>query len=528
MPPTADHDVIVVGAGHNGLIVAYLAKAGLDVCIVERNDFLGGCTNSREVTLPGFKHDTMGAVNGGLLGNPIMRNDELGLLSTYGLEYIRPDFHEATLFPDDTAIEAYLDLDKTCESIAQFSQRDAGAYRKFVMMGAELLPLFAMGQYSPAPRFGAFMQQLDSSPTGRELMRCMMMSAWDLATEWFEHPKTIMRVLRYPVETMIGPDEKGTGLYLLLAVPSGHFSSHGLPVGGCGEMPAALGRCLEDHGGTIMINSEVTQINTRNGKAVGVTLADGRKITASRGVVSNVDPRLSLLEWLDCGVDQNIRAKLERVADPTFSGIMQSIALDEAPIYKASANATNALNVFPMPATLEAFMQNFDDLRYGKIPRQGACPIAICPTVHDPSRAPEGKHVLYLWQFMPYKLADGGPQRWDKIKDKTADWVLDNYLSYTSNLSRKNILGNSVMSPIDLERVNPNIVRGSILGPASTLHQSFSHRPIPELGSYRTPVEGLFLSGLATHPGGAILGGGRAAVQAIMADLGINFDKVIA
>jgi len=529
MSRTADHDVIVIGAGHNGLIVAaYLAKAGLDVCVVERNDFIGGCTNTREVTLPGFKHDTMGAVNGSILSNPLLRNDELGLMSKYGLKYVRPDLHETHLFPDETALHVWLDLDKSCEEIAQYSQHDADNYYKFVQMAKPMMPLFSMGQFNPAPRFGPFMQQLDNSPAGRDLMHYMMMSAWDVASQWFEHPKTLMRVLRYPVETMIGPDEKGTGLYLLLGVPGGHFSSHGLPIGGCGEMPGALARCLEDNGGTIVMESEVTRIDTHDGKVAGVTLANGESITASRGVVSNVDPRLALLEWLDCGVDASIRAKLNRVTEPTFSGLMQSIALDEAPQYKASPLASQALNVFPMPNTVEEFRQNFDDLKYGRIPRQGSCPIAICPTMHDPSRAPEGKHVLYLWQFMPYFLADGGPQRWDSIRDDVADWVLDNWLSYTSNLSRKNIIGRSVMSPLDLERVNPNIHHGSILGPGAFLYQNFSHRPIPELGSYRTPVEGLFLSGMSTHPGGAIMGGGRAAAQAVMQELGIDFDKVVA
>jgi len=182
--------------------------------------------------------------------------------------------------------------------------------------------------------------------------------------------------------------------------------------------------------------------------------------------------------------------------------------------------------VEPLP-WFEDFRRLFDDLRYGEIPTKAMAPFVVCPTVLDPSRAPAGKHVLYVWQYQPYSLKDGGPSQWDSIKERVADQVMEYFSRYTTNMGSGNVLKRTVISPRDLERMNPNLVNGSVLGPGAYLYQSFAYRPIPELGRYKTHIEGLYLSGQGTHPGGSICGGGRAMVQVLMQDLGIDFDRVI-
>ena len=164
----AEYDVVVIGAGHNGLIVAgYLAKAGVSVCVVEKADFVGGAVNTLEVTKPGFKHDTGGTWHGLIQSNPLITNDELGLTSKYGLKYLHPETLMANVFPDDTAIIQYKDVDKTCQSIAQFSEHDADAYRRFYEYSRKFASMLIMGTFSPPPPFGAFVSQLDSSPEGQ-------------------------------------------------------------------------------------------------------------------------------------------------------------------------------------------------------------------------------------------------------------------------------------------------------------------------------------------------------------------------
>lgn len=525
-----EYDVVVVGAGHNGLIIAsYLAKAGVKVCVVEKNSFIGGATNSVECTLPGFKHDIGGIVHHIIRANPLLRNDELGLYSKFGLKYVEPEMHTANIFPDGTTLTVFSSVDETCKQIAQYSEEDAVAYRKFIDWCEPLLPLLDWGMFNAPPSFGAMISQLDRTPAGRELVRIMLMSAWDIANQWFKHPKTLMKVLKVCTEVMIGPEEKGTGLYLLTAVPGGHKSGGALCVGGSGALAEALRRCLEHYGGTILTNSEVVKISTSGGKATGVVLASGEEITARRAVVANVDPRISLNKWLDEGlIDEDLRKKIDRIQDPSFSGFMIAAALDEAPRYKGTGDIHKATFVEPLPADLNDFRKMFIDIQLGHLPKkEGMAPFVVVPTEHDPSRAPEGKHVLYLWHYVPYELADGGKDRWAEIKEDFADQLMDVYFSYTTNMTREKVLKRTCFSPLDLEEFNNNIIHGGVCGPGAYLHQMFSYRPIPELGNFRTPVENLYISGMSTHPGGAISGGGRAAAQVIMADLGINFDDVI-
>src|SRR5262245_22636967 len=126
------YDVIVAGGGHNGLVAAcYLAKAGLKVCVVERNDKLGGAVMTSELTVPGFKHDVCSLAHHNLQANPLLRNDELKLKAKFGLKYANPDKLTVAVFQDGSLLELYHDLERTCQSIAQFSQRDAEAYKRF-------------------------------------------------------------------------------------------------------------------------------------------------------------------------------------------------------------------------------------------------------------------------------------------------------------------------------------------------------------------------------------------------------------
>lgn len=528
MSQQPDYDVIVVGAGHNGLIVAsYLAKAGLKVGVFEKNDYIGGMTNTKEVTLPGFKHDTGGIMHGSIQGNPLITNDELGLLSKYGLKYIKPDVQTANLFPDGTAIHTSLDLDSTCEDIAQFSQHDADAYRQFVMEAMPLLPLLGQGMNNPPPPFGMFINQLDQSSIGQEFIRFMTMSAWDVANEWFEHPKTIMMSLKIATEPLASPEVKGSALWMLILLALAHVSKSAIPVGGSEALPLALARCLEANGGTVRTNSEVTKILTKGGRAYGVKLASGEEITAKRAVITSVDPRISLLKWVDEGISSDIRKKLGRLHEVPFSNFLISVALDEAPNYKASSKANEALVVEPLPQDLNDFRLLFDDLRYRRVPKQGYSTYIVVPSLLDPTRAPAGKHTLYMSHYMPYNLSDGGPKKWDSIREDVANLLIDNYFSYTTNLTRESILGYSILTPNDYSKINDNIVNGSVMGVDASIYQNFAYRPIPELGHYKTPIENLYLCGVMTHPGGGIGGGGRAGVQVIMEDLGIEFDDVI-
>lgn len=192
------YDVVVVGGGHNGLIVAsYLAKAGLAVCVVERLDKVGGGAVTREVTVPGFKHDVCSMFHHFIQENPLIANDELGLLSKYGLSYIYPDPIFAFIFPDGKSLVIYHDINKTCASIAQFSSKDADAYPKFCKAGAQIIKAAVMSLFSPPPPFGRFISFMEASELGREYLRIMLSSPMDILDEWFESEQVKLALARH-------------------------------------------------------------------------------------------------------------------------------------------------------------------------------------------------------------------------------------------------------------------------------------------------------------------------------------------
>jgi phytoene dehydrogenase-like protein len=531
MAPNNEHDAIVIGAGQNGLTAAaYLAKAGLDVVVLEAKSWIGGLTTTKEVTVPGFRHDlaSTGLVFG--LGNPVIAQDELGLISKYGLDLIDvKDPNIVNLYDDDTSLTLWTDIDKMCGEIAKFSQHDADAYRKFVATYTPLLPLLSTGMGSAAPSMGAFFNQLDQMPLGQELIRVMLMSAWDLARQWFEHPKTINCVLNYPSEAMVFPEQDGSAFYLLTLVLSQHVPGVHMkfPKGGMQAIPDALARCVKANGGTILTDQKVVKIVTKGGRVTGVVCANGEEYTARKTVIADVDPRLSLNQWLDTPLDSKLRDKINKIVDPAFSGLMTHVALDTDPTFKAGGDTKYGAQMCTLPSELMEFRTFFDDLRYGIPARKASKMLAVIPTRSDPSRAPEGKAVAYLWYFAPYYLANGGPEKWDSIKEEVSNQVMEKFFSFTTNISQKNVLGRYIISPLDYERNFPNAVHGQIMGPSPALYQNMAYRPVPELGQYRTPVDGLYITGQATHPGMGVNFGGRATIQIVMQDLGIDFDDVV-
>lgn len=525
--PVETHDVVVIGGGHNGLIVAaYLAKAGLDVGVVERQDKVGGGVITRELTLPGFKHDPFSTMHGMVAANPLIHRDELKLKARYGLEYIYPEVQFAVIFPDDRALVFYRDIDKTCQSISQFSPRDAEAYRQFCKYCDQMLKVASIAMFSPPPSFGTMVSFLDASREGRDYLRVIMSSAMDIVDDWFQSDEMKITLCRFASEVMVSPQEKGSGNTMFF-VSSLHKWGWPLPRGGSGALSEALSACLIDHGGTITVSSPVKSVKVANGKAVGVILDSGEEILARRAVVSNLNVKQLFLEMLSPEeLPPDFPTKVRNIKYDTLSSLNQAIALNEAPKYQAGGDVGRAFFVEISPGTLEEFLWSFEQYRFGIT--NSAMPLLVTATLFDPSRAPAGKHTLFLYHYEPYQLKDGGAARWDSIGQQVADSILETARAHTTNLGNENILGRWMMNPLDLERYNPAMQRGDHGHIGHFLTQMFANRPLPGWGHYRTPVKGLYMCGASTHPGSGASGGGRAAVQVIMEDLGIDFKKVIA
>ena len=524
---TNEHDVVVIGGGHNGLIVAaYLAKAGLDVCVVEKEDKVGGGVITRELTLPGFKHDPHSVMHQTLRANPLIHQDELGLVSKYGLKYVSSDAQVAVVFPDNRALIFYRDVDKTCQSIAQFSKRDAETYPKYLDGCRKMLRVMTWGAFSPPPAFGALVALLDRSEDGRELLRVMLSSAQDIVEEWFESEQVKIAITRFASEAWVGPLEKGTGLNTFGFAPLLHRWGVAFPEGGSGALTQALAACIKDNGGTVKVSSRAKSLRVKDGAAKAVVLDTGEEIRARKAIVSNLNVKQLFLELLTPDeLPADFVEKVRHIRHSSFSALNQALALNEAPKWKVGGDVdrTPIVEITPF---MEGYLRTFDDYVYG-IPN-ATMPLLVCSTLVDPTRAPQGKHTLYLYHYEPYRLRSGGADMWDQIRQEVADSVLRTTQEYTTNMGSQNILGRWIASPRDLERTNPAWVEGDLMHIGLFLSQYLSNRPLPGWGNYRTPIKNLYMCGSSTHPGAGVTGGGRASVQAIMEDLDIDFKKVIA
>ncbi len=518
-------DVVVVGAGHNGLIAAaYMVKAGLDVCVCEAYSHVGGGAISGEPTVPGFKFDYGSNAHYGIQGNPLIRQDELGLKSRYGLKYINPDPITAFVFPDDSSLIIHMDINKTCESIARFSQKDAEAWPKFCQNAAQTMRAGSMAMAGSMPPMGKLLSFLEASPEGRQYWRVFLSSCLDIVNEWFESKEVIAGLCRYACDYMASPREYGTGFNAISGLALIQNWGLGLPVGGSGALSEALASYIRDNGGTIMLSTPVQSIKVEDGEAKGVILTSGDEIRASKAVISNVNVKQLYLQMLaEKDLPPGFQTSVSRLRHSRYSYINSFLALNEAPKYKAGDEVTRTSTIAITPY-VEDMLRAMDDIVYG-VPR-AIMPFATTHSLCDPSRAPAGKQSLDLLHFAPYDLKDGGPQRWDEVKKNVADEVLGLARQHITNLTAENILGSTVMSPLDIERYNPAMLRGDVLHIAHLPSQYFSNRPLPGWGQYKAPVKKLYMCGASTHPGGGIVGGGRTTAQVAMEALGIDFKKV--
>ena len=210
-------DIVCVGSGHNGLVAAaYLAVAGKKVLVLERNDWFGGGVVTRELTVPGFRHDQHSMAHIFIQANPLLLNDDLKLKARYGLRYLFPEVPMMSVFEDGKTLALYRDPQRTCADIAKFSARDAESYRELSAQARAWLPMFTGALYSPPVPLGASFALMDQSREGRELFRIMSMSTHDLLCERFENDRVRMHFARNAGENLVSTDEKGTGIGTLV------------------------------------------------------------------------------------------------------------------------------------------------------------------------------------------------------------------------------------------------------------------------------------------------------------------------
>jgi phytoene dehydrogenase-like protein len=524
---TNTYDVVAMGAGHNGLVAAaYLAKAGKKVLVLERKPWPGGGVVTREINTPGYWHDEHSSVHIMIQGNPLIRQDELGLQSRFGLKY-QYGIPYAMIFPDQSTLIAYKDLDKTCEGIAKISQKDAETYRRFAKRAMAMLPAFGAGMYAPPTPMGAFVAMMDGSEEGREVLEAMQRSSLEIANQSFESEKVRIWLLRLVSENLQLPDELGTGfgLYLMPGLMHGYGVSQ--PAGGSGKLSESLVRCIEHYGGEVRCNSEVTKILTSGGRATGVRLTSGEEFTAKDGVIGAIHPH-RLRAFVD-GVPERVLDRAERTTLAAFSIMVSHYDLKQKAQFYAGEEVGHAIMLeFMSSNTLSEMLDDFDSLKRGRISER----VLIAggdESINDPSRVPPGRGMFHGITFAPYNLEDGGSSRWDEIAEQMGDRSLAAYRKFIKNLTSDNIIKRTIATPLDHARNSPNsMVGGDVHGIAPYFYQTGGHRPTPDLAQYTVPgVERFYLVGPFQHPGGGVYGAGRATAMRMFEHFGMDFDKMV-
>lgn len=525
----ASWDIIVVGAGSNALsAAAYMAKAGKQVLVLEKNDHVGGGAVSTEVA-PGFIHDPHATGLMTCFSSPALRNDELGLYSKFGLEFVEWEAAFTTLFDDGSLLVSSKDIDATAASIAQFSEKDAEAYRELGRRCVTLAPLLSMGMANPPMPFNRFMALLEGSPLGDEVVRSLYISAYDVICHYFESPEVRVHHLKWIGEAMENPEANGTGILVFNLFALVHANGAFAVKGGTQQLSNKLAQTIEYYGGTVRTNAHVVQIQVSGGRASGVVLADGETLTARDGVIASIHPHLlgDMVPEVPAQVAKD--ARLTRLSN--HGAVNQQISLAVEPEYIGGNDPIlkKSMVVEYMPrGEFEAMRKIYDGYKYGEVPLGHFNPLTIINSYIDKTRVPKPENcALYLYHFAPMELKVGGLAAWDDMRDEYAEHVWAAFKKYTTNIDDSHILGRLVETPLDHHRHSLSMQNGDIFGIGTAGGQILGRRPTPALANYRVPgVEGLYLTGPFMHPGGTVTLGGRPTAMVMCQDMGINLASV--
>ena len=515
----AEHDAVIIGSGINSLAcAALLARAGWDVCVLERSAHLGGAIQTAELTEPGYRHDVFSAWHPLWVGGGA--HAELGdELAARGLEYLNTDHPTATLYPDGEAAFLLRSVDANAAELDRHAPGDGDAWRHaldnflpnadlaFAVLGTELWSKdgLALGlrAYRRLGRTGLV-----------EFSGSVLGSSRDWLTGTFASESAHGLLAPWVLHTGLGPDAAGSGFMTQVIAVAIQEGGMPIPHGGGARLVDALVRLIRDHGGVCETDRDVDRILVREGEATGVRLADGAEVGAGRAVIANVTPTQLYGRLLDSDLaDPGRRFRYGR------SEMQIHFALSEPPRWEGDERLGQTAIVHLTPG-LDGVSRAVNEAERGLLPAEATVVVGQ-PLTIDPSRAPDGAGMLWIQlQELPWRIKgdaagelDVGDGSWtEELRERYADRIQARIAAHIPNLEselRKRV----VLSPADLQAANINLVHGDPYSGALSLDQNLLWRPLPASPGHTTPVRRLWHIGASTHPGPG-LGAGSGTLVA--------------
>jgi phytoene dehydrogenase-like protein len=523
---STQYDAVVIGAGHNGLVSAvYLARAGWDVLVLERNDDVGGAVRSAELTDDGFVHDCYATNQNLFLGSPVWAELE-DELTAHGLSFAHSAKPYCNVFPDGSALRVYQDEQQTLSELRAHDPADAEGwkelYDQFGTFEKALLPLYG----TPLPSMAAAKQLLGAVwETGydglADLFQIVSSSTRELGDVHFSSPEAKALVAPWGMHLDYGPDVSGGAMFPFLEVFTDMEVGISVTEGGASNLPEALAGVCRDAGGVIETAAEVERVIVSDGQAIGVELTDGEQFYPREAVIANLTPTVLFEDLVDeAAVSQ---AVTEQVGEYEYGPgtMMVHLALEEKPDWRADEVEEFAyVHIAPY---VDDLAETYTESVNGQLPASPLLIIGQTTTV-DPSRTPNDEHILWIQvRTLPNEIEGDAAGEieatdWDSAGEPYADRVIEKLERHAPGVS-ESIIDRAVMTPADLEQSNPNLVGGDSVAGSHHLRQNFIWRPFGDWNNYETPVEDLYMVGAATWPGGGVNAmSGYLAAQRLMGE----------
>lgn len=502
-------DAVLIGAGHNALVAAAaLARGGWSVLVLEANDAVGGCVRSAEATVPGAIHDLY-STNQNLFRSSPAYAEWQDDLERHGLRFAHSEKPFCNVFPDGTALRAYADAERTEAELRAHNPGDADGFAQLQERFADFQKLFLplYGAPLPSARAAAVVAKGAAQVgVGRaaELARLLLDSTRELGDSYFATPEGKTLLATWGLHMDFGPDVAGGAAFPLMETFSNVAEGMVVAEGGASRLPEALVGMIEEAGGEVRTGVRVSRIVVEKGRATGVELEGGERIDAGRAVIAGVVPTVLFGRLLD-GVDlpEAVGKKVARYqhGPGTF---MLHLALS-APVPWAAGDDLQDFAYVHLTPSVDHLARTYQQALEGRLPDE---PLLIVgqTTAVDPTRAPEGTHVLWVQvRTVPGEIRGDAAGEisatdWAEAREPFAERVLDLLERYAPGV-RDRVIGQRAMSPLDLEAENACLVGGDSLGGSIHLRQNFLFRPFPGWSRYAMPVDDLYLCGAGAWPG---------------------------